>query len=325
MFYLFALASGQDVILIQSYGAVSEKCGQVAIDEGPAFFSMVLRLHIPHEEAQMSQCLPDMHQDRFLELDNQLRTPTWMAKSNEFGNTAYTAIARKPTIRNIPEVRPRSERPEETPRSEDTLTTTESVTVEDDNSRMVVSPPPTSEEQLNHTHDIDGAADARVRKKRFLPFLFGVSAISSAVISTANTAYTVSQLNDIRSKLQLISQHVSELSTEVSAEHDQLVTIAKDIDSLYEYTHKNFREISNYLTRLSCADEEIIDKTLWLIHRTRIRLRLYSDFDSAVTAGFEGRPTSILTLLSAINQLINKNSFWFNNTIYQVNPHLIYQ
>ena len=49
LFYLFALAAGQDVILLQSYGAVAEKCGQVAIDEGPAFFSMVLRLHIPHE------------------------------------------------------------------------------------------------------------------------------------------------------------------------------------------------------------------------------------------------------------------------------------
>ena len=127
---------------------------------------------------------------------------------------------------------------------------------------MAVSLPPTSEEQANHTQKIDGAVDGHVRKKRFLPFLFGVSAIVSAVISTANTAYTISQLNDIRSKLQLISQHVSELSTEVSTKHDQLVTIAKDTDSLYEYTHKNFREISNYLTRLSCADEEIIDKTL---------------------------------------------------------------
>ena len=40
---------------------------------------------------------------------------------------------------------------------------------------------------------------------------------------------------------------------------------------------------------------------------------------------FEGRPIPILTLLSAINQLINKNSYWFNDTIYQVNLQLIYQ
>ena len=38
LFYLFALAAGQDVILLQSYGAVAEKCGKVAIDEGPGFF-----------------------------------------------------------------------------------------------------------------------------------------------------------------------------------------------------------------------------------------------------------------------------------------------
>ena len=65
-FYLFELAAGQDLILLQSYGAVAEKCGQVVIDKGPAFFSMVLLLHIPREEAHMTQCLPDMHQDRFL-------------------------------------------------------------------------------------------------------------------------------------------------------------------------------------------------------------------------------------------------------------------
>ena len=103
------------------------------------------------------------------------------------------------------------------------------------------------------------------------------------------------------------------------------MTIAKDTDSLYEYTHKNIREISTFLNRLSCADEEIIDKTLWLIYRTRIRLRLFSDFDSAVTAVFEGRPTPILTPISAIDSLIQKNEFWINNTIFQRNPYLIYQ
>ena len=123
------------------------------------------------------------------------------------------------------------------------------MTVEDENSRMVVSPL-LLQKRNNHTYEIDGAADAKVCKKRFLPFLFGVSVMVSAVILTANTAYTVNQLNDIRSKLQLIYQHVSELLTEVSTEHDKLVTIAKDLNSLYEYTHKHFREISNYLTRL---------------------------------------------------------------------------
>ena len=93
-----------------------------------------------------------------------------MIASNKFSVTTYTAIARKPTIRNTTEVTRRSERPVETPPSEYTLTTIESVTVEDDNSRMVVDIPSTSEEQLNNTHEIDGADDARVRKKRFVPF-----------------------------------------------------------------------------------------------------------------------------------------------------------
>ena len=73
---------------------------------------------------------------------------------------------------------------------------------------------------------------------------------------------------------------------------------------------------------MSGADDEIIDKTLWLIHCTRIRLQLYSDYDCAITAVFEQRVTPILTALSANNQLIKENSLWFNNTIYQGNPHL---
>ena len=87
----------------------------------------------------------------------------------------------------------------------------------------------------------------------------------------------------------------------MSAEHDQLMTIAKDTPLLYVYTHKQFLEIFDDLIWLSCCDKEIIDKTLWLIHRTRIRLRLYSDFVSAVTAVFEKRPTPIFTLSFAIN------------------------
>ena len=133
LFYLFALASGQNVILVQSYGAVAEKCGQVAIDDGTAFFSMVLRLHISHDETHMSQCLPDMHQERFLELDNQLCTPTWMAASNELKVTAYTAIARKQTLRLTTDERPQPEFSEDTPEV-NTITTTESAIVEDDNS-----------------------------------------------------------------------------------------------------------------------------------------------------------------------------------------------
>ena len=79
---------------------------------------MVLWLHIPHEKADMSLCHLNMHHDWFFELDNQVRTPKWMAEANAINNTAYTAIARKQTIRNTPEVKPRSERRKEKPQSE---------------------------------------------------------------------------------------------------------------------------------------------------------------------------------------------------------------
>ena len=58
--------------------------------------------------------------------------------------------------------KPWFERLEEIPRPEQTLTTTESDPVKDDNSEIVIIVSPTFKEQLNHTHEIDGAADANL-------------------------------------------------------------------------------------------------------------------------------------------------------------------
>ena len=46
---LCALASalGHDVIHLSTYGEVAEQCGQVAIDENPVLFSIILRMKIP--------------------------------------------------------------------------------------------------------------------------------------------------------------------------------------------------------------------------------------------------------------------------------------
>ena len=86
-----------------------------------------------------------------------------MAASNDLSDTAYTAIARKQTIKLITKKRFKPERREDKPEV-DTPTTTKTVRGKDDNSKMVVSPRPTIETQANHTQKIDGAADGLVRK-----------------------------------------------------------------------------------------------------------------------------------------------------------------
>ena len=47
---LFGTALGHDMIGLPAYGAVAEKCGRIAIDEGPGLFSMVMRLEIPKDK-----------------------------------------------------------------------------------------------------------------------------------------------------------------------------------------------------------------------------------------------------------------------------------
>ena len=46
---IFRTALGQYVINLLAYGAVSEVCGKIAMDEGPSLFFMIMRLEIPKE------------------------------------------------------------------------------------------------------------------------------------------------------------------------------------------------------------------------------------------------------------------------------------
>ena len=57
--------------------------------------------------------------------------------------------------------------------------------------------------------------------------------------------------------------------------------------------------------KTSCQQNVDIDKVMWTMHGNRIRARLYADFDSAASTVFEGRPTPILTPISALRELMN--------------------
>ena len=122
-----------------------------------------------------------------------------------------------------------------------------------------------------------------------------------------------------------INSHIASLTDTVSEQHDQLVTITKATDSLYEYTHENFRNIAKKLTQLKCEQQEIAIELEYLTRRTRIKSRLYADFESAITAVFTGHPTPILLPPSAIRELMKNNEFWFKNTIYETDLNFVYQ
>ena len=160
------------------------------------------------------------------------------------------------------------------------------------------------------------------RKRRFLPLLLGIGAVASAILSAGTAIYTTEQLREIKARMSVIDSHLSSLTTTVTEQHDQLVTITTATDSLYEYTHENFRKLSEKLINLECQQHFELE---YLTRRTRMKARLYADFECAITAVFSGHPTPILLPPSAIKELMKNNEYWFKNTIYQTDFNFIYQ
>ena len=98
-----ASALGQVVIHLFTYGAVAQKFGQVAIDEGPALFSMILLMEIPVIEKAGKLCSESIHADQtlalFAELDKNSKQSVWMNYANMSRSVKATSennLKRKP-------------------------------------------------------------------------------------------------------------------------------------------------------------------------------------------------------------------------------------
>ena len=53
-----------------------------------------------------------------------------------------------------------------------------------------------------------------------------------------------------------IDGHLASLTDTITEQHDKLVKITKTTDSLYEYTYKNFRMLTEKLTQLQCEQHQ---------------------------------------------------------------------
>ena len=119
-----------------------------------------------------------------------------------------------------------------------------------------------------------------------------------------------------------IDGHLPSLTETISEQHNQIVTETKATNSLYEYTHKNFRMLTEKLTQLQCKEHQEFE---FYTRRNNMRARLYADFESAITAAFSGHLTPILLPPSAIQELMKNNAYLFNDTIYQTDLNFVYQ
>ena len=108
----------------------------------------------------------------------------------------------------------------------------------------------------------------------------------------------------------------------MTEQHDQLVTVTKATDSLYEYTYKNFCMLTEQMTQLQCKGHQEFE---FLTRRSNMKARRYAEFESASTASFSGHPTLILLPPSAKREQMKNNAYLFNNTIYQTDLNFVYQ
>ena len=88
-----------------------------------------------------------------------------------------------------------------------------------------------------------------------------------------------------------IDGHLASLTDTITEQHNQLVTITKATDSLYENTYKDVRMLRELLNRLQCKMHHEIEI---LTRQNNMKARLYADFECAITAALRGHPTPIL-------------------------------
>ena len=67
------------------------------------------------------------------------------------------------------------------------------------------------------------------------------------------------------------------LDDAVSNNHNDIVKIATSVGSLYEYTHKSFRNLSEKLKNLKCQLEDELTEMSYAMQRDRIMNKLYVD------------------------------------------------
>ena len=75
--------------------------------------------------------------------------------------------------------------------------------------------------------------------------------MASAILTAGTAIYTSEQLVQIKSRMTKIDTRLASLTDTMTEQHDQLMTITKATDSLYEYTHKNFRMLTEHLTNFN--------------------------------------------------------------------------
>ena len=80
--------------------------------------------------------------------------------------------------------------------------------------------------------------------------------MASAILSARTAIYTSEQLLQIKTQMTQIDTYLERVTETITEQYDQLVTITKVTDSLYEFNHKYFCILTEQQTKLQCKKHQ---------------------------------------------------------------------
>ena len=158
--------------------------------------------------------------------------------------------------------------------------------------------------------DENGGTMHRGKRQIFyiINLIFGIS-------GTALGKYYTAQIAALQSLRSEIVHHIKQVVSAVSAEHYDLVAIAKSDHSLYQYTHKAFHRSAEQAQEIECRLVEEGAVLLALSKRQRIVTRANVDLSSGVVTLFNGKLIPALLPHRQVVRLLETDRN-FQQTIY---------
>ena len=167
------------------------------------------------------------------------------------------------------------------------------------------------------------------RTGRFAPLVV-VAALAGAgifggLIGTGLGIYSAIEIAKIKDIQGKVAEHINAIQDTVTADHDDLVKLEFLTHSLYEYTHKEFRELAENLSKANCIEGANEQAILQVLDSVKMKTKLYTDMSSVVSSIFSNRPSPIVLPDRTILALMRSRPEWFRDTVYWDQLSLVYQ
>ena len=314
-FLIFAISNAQEVVVFQNKGAVAEKCGQVAVEDGIGHFSMVVRIQLKNSRFSIKNCSNLLLQAEILKIENK-------------GN---------PIPFDFPELV-----------REETNSNDRADAIENEKKRLLDGFAKLTYCDYNYPADAvfeqtddevprivltkwkcKNSSDFWGRRKRALPLLalgalVGVGIFGGA-IGTGLGIYNLIELKALQKQADSVVAHLNSLDDFVQGDHKDLIKLERDTHSLYEYAHSELKNIGDRTNQIDCKENADISLLFQLMQHWEQEQQIHQDVSNILAGIFSRRPNPIVLPARILKKLMNHNNEFFAGTIYLQDYNEIYR